>query len=519
MEPQEYFAILRKRMLMILSLGLLGAAAGFGYASTLPLAYTSTSSVFVSAERGETSSELVQGATYTQNLVQSYVRLATMPAVLTPVIESLGLDTTPRALASAISVDAPLNTVIIEIQATHGSPEMSARIADAVAGSLARQAQDLSPTGADNEPSISMKVVAPAQVPLAPSAPNTRLITLTMGAAGLLVGVIYAFARELLDNRVRSEKDLERVGEAPLLAAVPRAHRQSRDPIVMRAEPHGPRAEAYRRLRTNIQFSDVDKGIRSVLVTSAMAGEGKTTTSVNLALAAAERMPRVLLIDADLRRPTVAGFFGLEGAVGLTTVLRGDIDADEAIVPLADGMPDVLPAGVIPPNPGQLLGSDAMTTLLAELHGRYDFIVVDSPPVVPVTDALTLTRLTDGTLVVAEYLTTRRVQLARALASLADVNARVLGVVLNRVRQDDPSPYYTADTTSRSRAFKSRGADRNAPGAARTERSVGAGRPAAHVQPPAPRRDSGTTYLTSSPQVRPTGLPATDAPLEDAERT
>ena len=510
MEPQEYFAVLRKRALMILVLGFLGAAAGFGYASTLPVAYTSTSSVFVSAERGETSSELVQGATYTQNLVQSYVALATMPAVLSPVIDTLSLDVSPRALASSITVDAPINTVIIEIHATSASPEMSARIADAVASSLSRQAQALSPTGADNKPSIGMKLVAPAQVPLLPSAPNTRLITLTMAAAGLLIGLVYAFARELLDTRVRSEKDLERISEAPLIASVPRARRQEHDPIVMRAQPHGPRAEAYRRLLTNIQFSDVDKGIRSVLVTSALAGEGKTTSAVNLSLAAAERMPKVLLIDADLRRPSVAGLFNLEGAVGLTTVLRGDIDADEAIVPLKDGMPDVLPAGITPPNPGQLLGSDAMTTLIAELHGRYDFIVVDSPPVVPVTDALTLTRLTDGTIVVARYLTTRRQQLSRALANLADVNARVLGIVLNRVKQeDDASPYYeyVEPAAPGRRSLKTLVTDRQATATGQDDRKArGRSRPGTPGSAPS----TGTTPDTPDP--------AADVTLEDADR-
>ncbi|MET1052786.1 MAG: polysaccharide biosynthesis tyrosine autokinase [Mycetocola sp.] len=442
MEPQEYFAILRKRALMIIVLGILGAAAGFGYASTLPVKYTSTSSVFVSAERGETSSELVQGATYTQNLVESYVALATMPAVLSPVIEELSLDVTPQALANSVTVDAPLNTVIIEIHATNASPEMSAKIADSVANSLAQQAQELSPTGGDDKPSINMELVAPAQIPSFPTEPNTRLYIITLAAAGLLTGVIYAFARELLDTRVRSSKDLQRISDAPLIAAVPRARRQGYDPIVMRAEPHGPRAEAYRRLLANIQFSDVDRGIRSVLVTSALTGEGKTTTSVNLALAAAERTGRVLLIDADLRRPSVAEYFALEGAVGLTTVLKGDIEPHEAIVSLKNGMPDVLPAGIAPPNPSQLLGSESMTSLMAELHKTYDFIVVDSPPVVPVTDALTLTRLIDGTIVIARYMTTRRQQLGRALDNLMDVNARVLGIVLNRVKQEDPSPYY-----------------------------------------------------------------------------
>ncbi|MEL4320454.1 polysaccharide biosynthesis tyrosine autokinase [Leifsonia sp. YIM 134122] len=445
MEPQEYLGVLRKRWLAIVALAVLGGAAGYGYAQTLPTTYTSTSSVFVSTLQGDNTSELVQGSLYTQNIVQSYAALATMPAVLDPVIEDLDLNLDARQLGRTISANTPLNTVIIEITVSSYSADQAAEVADAVASSLATVAEDLSPQDAAGKPSISLQVVAPAHVPTVPSGPNTRLLAITGLAIGALLGLVYAFGRELLDTRIHGTADLLRVGNLQLMGTVPRGRRRQTDIVVLRASPHGPRAEAYRRIFTNIEFADVDNKVSSVVVTSALPGEGKSFTAINLAYAAAERVDRVLLIDADLRRPSVAEYLGVEGASGLTTVLRGEIETADAILPGRKGSPDVLPSGITPPNPGQLLASQTMANLLADLQEQYDFIVIDTPPVAPVMDALPLTRLVDGTIVVARFKVTRRGQLSRAIANLSGVNAHVLGVVLNRVEDRGDETYYSHD--------------------------------------------------------------------------
>lgn len=443
MEPHEYFRVISKRWLSLLLLTALGTAGGYAYAQTLPTTYTAQSSVFVTTLQGDSTAELVQGSMYAQNIVQSYAALATTPAVLNPVIEKLNLSLAPQQLARSITASVPLNQVIIEIQASSYSPQGAADVANSVASSLSRQASALSPKDADGKPTIRLDTVSPASVPSFPSGPNTRLLMATGAAIGLIIGLLYAFGRELLDTRIRSSADLRRVGDVQVIGTVALRRRKDRDPIAFRSHSHGSRAESYRRIFTNIQFADVDDPVTSVIVTSAIAGEGKTQTALNLAYATAERLDRVLLIDADLRRPNVADSLNLEGSIGLTTVLRGDVDVADAIVVGGGGRPDILPAGVIPPNPGQLLASKSMASLFTELRDAYDFLIIDSPPVVPVMDALPLTRLVDGVIIIARYKSTRRGQLSRALSNLGRVNAKILGVVLNRVDDGDDSPYYT----------------------------------------------------------------------------
>ena len=441
MEPIEYLRTVTRRWLLIVITGLLGAAAAWGYAATIPAEYQATNSVFVTSDRGETTSELLQTSTFTQNLVQSYAQLATTPTVLDPVISRLGLNISSQALATRVTAVTPLNTVFINITVTSRSAQQSVDLADAVSSSLATTVENLAPKGPDNLPSITVKTVSPAQLPGSPSAPNTQLIVITGLLLGLVLGVLYALAREVFDTRVSTEKDLNRVSATPLLGTVGRKKRTDPAGLVMRVMPHSALAEAYRRVRANLEFIDVDSPPRSTVVTSAVTRDGKSTTAINLALAMAERSSRVLLIDADLRRPSIAELCDLEGDVGLTTVLLGDVGPDDAIVRWSDGL-DVLPSGAVPPNPGQLLGSAAMKALMERLLSEYDFIVVDSPPLLPATDALGLSHLTDGAIVVARYKATTRQQLTTTLESLEAVNARILGIVLNQVRERRAEVYY-----------------------------------------------------------------------------
>ncbi|RIJ50981.1 polysaccharide biosynthesis tyrosine autokinase, partial [Clavibacter lycopersici] len=449
MDPHDYWTALRRRWITILLLGLVGGAAAYGYAATLSPSYRSSSSVFVSSTQGDTTTELVQGSTFSQDLVQSYAQLATTPAVLEPVITRLGLETTPTALARSITVDTPLNTVIIDVAVTDAVPEQAARISDAISDSLADVAGDLAPANASGDPSVELTTVAEAQVPRNPIGPNTRLIALTGILAGLALGVLYALARQVLDTRIRTDRDVARATDAPVVGQVER--RDQADGITMLAAPHSAAAEGYRRIRTNLEFADVDTPIRSLAVTSAVPGEGKTTTAVNLALALSEHAESVLLVDADLRRPTVADQTGLEGAVGLTTILVGGARAEDAVQPWAPGV-DVLTSGTVPPNPNQLLGSAAMATLMADLTARYEFVVLDTPPILPAADALTLAHLTDGAVVVTRARSTRRAQLAEAVDALDAVKARTLGVVLTRVAPSKRTSYYGPDAAAASAA-------------------------------------------------------------------
>lgn len=194
-----------------------------------------------------------------------------------------------------------------------------------------------------------------------------------------------------------------------------------------------PRAEAFRTIRTNLQYVDVDNPPKAVVVTSSMPGEGKSTTACNLAIAIAQGGARVLLLEADLRRPRVAEYLQVDGSRGLTDVLVGRLPLPQSVIRWQRGLLDLLPAGTIPPNPSELLGSRHMASMVQELRKRYDMIIIDAPPLLPITDAAILSTIVDGAILVARHGVTRRDQLHSAAEALHQVNAPVLGTVLNFV--------------------------------------------------------------------------------------
>jgi capsular exopolysaccharide synthesis family protein len=432
MELADYLGTLRRRWLFITALALLGAGIGFMLALNSPKMYKASSSVFVSTQRGSSTLELVQGSTFTQNLIQSYAKLAKMPSVLSPVITKLDLQTTPAQLANSVSADNPLDTVLIEVTVTDQSPTQAALIANAVSSSLATTVQALSPKADNGTPAISMQQVEQAQAPNNPYAPDKRFMTLTGFVLGLAVACAYALGRQVLDTRLRTVHDIQRVTQVPLLGAIPGLRGKDAQVADFRTQTTGATAESFRKLAANLEFLDPDSRIRSVVVTSAVAGEGKSSTAINLALALAERSERVILVDADLRRPRIAEYCGIDGTLGLTTVLTGRAQLKDVIEPW--GPISVIPAGAVPPNPNQLVTSAVMAATVNELVKQFDIVIFDSAPLLPVADSLALSRLTDGALLVARASSTRRGQLVAAADAIDNVKGRVLGVILNRIK-------------------------------------------------------------------------------------
>src|SRR5690625_3307256 len=234
------------------------------------------------------------------------------------------------------------------------------------------------------------------------------------------------------------------------------------------------RAEAIRRLRTNLQFVDFGDRPSSIVVTSSVPAEGKTTTAINLAASLADAGARVILVDADLRRPNIAKYMGFEGRVGLTTVLIGRAKVEDVAQPWQGTSLDVLPSGQVPPNPSELLGSRAMSRLLTELASTYDVIVLDSPPLLPVTDAAILSKMVGGALVVAGADGLHKKQLRASLDALEKVDAHVLGIVLNKVQRKERDryayEYYSSSDVTPTR--RSAGGGRSTRRSSQTGRSV-----------------------------------------------
>ena len=464
MELVEYANVLRRRWAVIVCSALLAALAVFGWAWTTPPSYTATAKVYVSLNTGESTSDLLQGSTYVKNLIESYAALTDMPVVLDPVAQELGAGMDGRELARAVTADSPLNTSIIEIKVVDGAPERAAEIANAVAQQLSTTVVDLSPATPTGDQAIAVTVVSPAEVPVYPSAPRTRLLTAAGGAAGLALSIAIVLLWTVLDTRIRSAKDLEPVSEGTaLLGAIPVVKRKvARIPATH--DPLSTRAEAYRRVETNLSFVDATTPARVLVVTSSVPAEGKSTTAINLASTFAESGSRVLLIDGDMRRPSVAPALGLEGAAGLTTALVGRATMANLVQRYGPGPLDVLPLGPIPPNPHQLIASDATRDLLGAARAAYDVVIVDAPPLLPVSDAAVLSTMADGVVVVVGARRVRRQQLSQALRTLAGVEAPVLGLILTFAPRSGPGgTYYGYRTTRRRWPGRISGNSRNDP--------------------------------------------------------
>jgi capsular exopolysaccharide synthesis family protein len=434
---RDYARTLRKRwaLVVLCILLALGAAAAATLASTKM--YTSSTQLFVSA-RDQTGaiSDAYQGGLFAQQRIKSYAQVADSPAVTDKVAEKLDLPA--GVLAGKVTAEAPLDTVLLNITVTDPSPQQAQRIASAVADEVVSLVPELeTPAGSSGAP-VKITVIKQASLPGAPSSPRPK-INLALGLlVGLALGVAAAVLRETLDTTIKGKDDLRDLTDSTPLGIIANDPDVEKRPLVVQADSQSPRAEAFRQLRTNLQFVNVDRPLRSVVVTSPSAEEGKSTTSCNLAITLAQAGMRTILVEADLRRPRVADYMGLEGAVGLTSVLTGLATLEDALQPWGRNAMWVLASGPLPPNPSEILGSHQMADLLKALDDRADIVVFDSPPLLPVTDAAVLTRLTDGAVLVVRHGSTRREQVSRALEALKNVDATLLGTVLNRAPSKGP---------------------------------------------------------------------------------
>lgn len=442
----DYLRSIAHSWALVLGLTVAGGVLGFAVSATTPDVYRSTSSVLLTSDRGNSTSELVQGSAYVQNLVATYVLLTTSEIVLQPVIDELDLDTSVQSLASTITASSPLNSVIIEIGVASRDPEVAQDIAAEVARSLTRVVTDeVSPTTEDGTPTVRLTTIQSATLPNFPFEPNTRLDILLGALLGLVVGVGLAVTRALVWNTTRSPKDIAEVTSAPVVGEVVEARRDMTLPASIISNPLSIEAESIRGFAANLNFLRLGRGLRSFVVTSASPSEGKSSIVTSLGLILAESGKRVLLVDADLRNPSLARLTQLEGSVGLTNVLIGEHDLDAATQQWGMEGLDVLTAGSVPPNPGQVLSSEAMHEFLRDASDAYDVVIVDSAPVLSVTDAMWLGNTTDGAIIVTRYERTTTRALRRVMESMDSVGVAVLGIAISRMPRRVRKRYGGAD--------------------------------------------------------------------------
>lgn len=430
MQFSEFLNVLRARWRLIAACVVLAVLAATALTLLTTPVYEAKARIYLSAEgRGEGDRS---GGVFvlTSDDLDTYVSILNTPAVLDPLREELDL-----APGHPIDVRADVtgSTSILNVTARSSDPKEAAEVANEVGPQLGAVAGEFSTLLKSSGQKVVSTPIQPASAPSRPVSPDpVRNIGLGL-LTGLVLGIGLAFIRHSLDTKVRGEEDIRAHSDAPMLAALPLDRSSSKGLVSVEDDPHGRHAEAIRRLRTNLMFVDVTTGRHSFVVTSAMPGEGKTTTAANLALAMADSGRRTLLVDADLRNPSVARTLGMEGSVGLTTVLLGEAEVHDVIQPWGSHGMDVLPAGPVPPNPSELLGSAPMEALLTQLVREYDFVLIDSPPVVPVIDAVVIERMTGGLLMVVGVDQTRKKDLAAALRQLDTVGAKVSGFARNFV--------------------------------------------------------------------------------------
>lgn len=368
-----------------------------------------------------------QGTPVQRDDLATYAQVVSAPAVQTVIRKEAKLDSSVPVVVTAQLSDT---ANIMAVTAFSGNAQQAAAVANATGPALATVAPQFSQllSGAG---SVTSTAVQPAVVPSSPASPDIKKALELALAVGLLLGIAMALLRHFMDNRVRTVEDLETLVQRPVLSIVPRVG-GGQQVVDTSDSPSGAMVEAMRRLRTNVKFVNVTNDVPAVVVTSARPGDGKTTIAANLALAMSRDGHRTVLVDGDLRKPGVASAMGVDGSVGLTNVLVDELALKDVLAEPEPTLPMfVLPSGPIPPNASELLGSSAMRTLFQELVAEFDFVVFDSPPLLPVIDALELEKLAGNLILVARGGQVSRRELQVTLKTLETVDANLSGTVLN----------------------------------------------------------------------------------------
>ena len=455
----KLFKALVQRLPIILLVTLCFSAIGFSYGKYyLPLEYTSSTYMYV--KNGDASEEKTainqQDLMASKSLVETYIVILKNDTVVKQVgmnlVSKFGVSEISKCftvkngvistaeLKDAISMSADGDTEVLKISAQTKDPHVSAEICDIYA--------EVAPTfliriiGAG-----SVEVIGDAEVPQSPSAPDVKKITMMAAAAGFVLSAGVAVLIYLLDRTIKGEDDIQSfsisyLGEVPEMVEArsgkrkPRKKKNSpsalRNMLLCAKDIPFPCSEAYRSIRTNLMFALAPREHKIVAVTSPNAADGKSLTAANIAMALAMMNKKVLFIDADLRKPVQHQRLNLENKVGLSEVLGHMTTWQVAHLAPLPNM-DVLTAGTCPPNPSELLASPAMKKLLEEAEQQYDYIIIDTPPVNVVSDALGLSDCIGGILMVARYYVTTTKELETALQAISVTGATVLGLVLTEV--------------------------------------------------------------------------------------
>lgn len=441
MNLQDFSKLLRTRWMSILVATLVTVLGSVAITLLTTPLYQANTRLFVATTAGSTLAETYQGNRSSQERVVSYVELLMGETIAQRTIDKLGLDMNAATLQEHVKASAKLDTVLIDVAVLDESAVRARDIANTLSDEFVTMVRELE-TPEDGAAADTRVVVeqraSVADRPVVPKVARNISIGL---ALGIIIGIGIALLRDLLDNTVKQGQELERIAGVGLVGSIPLDKGRRDEPAITFDGNNSAIAESFRKLRTNLQFLRVDSPPRLIVVTSSSPGEGKSTTAINIALVLAEAGHEVALIDGDMRRPTLDKYLNAVGSVGLSTVLIGQISLDDALQKTSFARLTVLTSGATPPNPSELLGTDAATKLLSDMRGRFDYVIVDSSPLLAVTDAALLASHSDGALMMARFGQTKREQVEHAVGSLEDVGAPLLGAVLTMTPSSRDSSY------------------------------------------------------------------------------
>lgn len=441
----DLWLAIKKRISLILAMVIFFTGASFGISKILPKEYQSYTTMLLGLPEGYVTSSRDSGIrvddiVLNQKLVGTYREYIKSRTVCEEVIKNLGLEMSYDTFKGKLDVGSLKDTEMITIKVTDTIPLRAKDIANETADIFRIKIAEA--LRIDN-----VQIVDYAIVSQRPIRPRVNLNTAIGGVLGLMLGTFLAILIELLDTTVKSVKDVEDSTNLSVFGVIPlekkwKDQRKKKDDRFdykfVLDDPKSPVAEAFRTLRTNLQFTNIDKEVRSIAVTSTRPREGKSTVAFNLAVTMAMAGKNVLLLDADLRKPRLHNFIDSPNTLGLTNILADGSDYIRVIQVARDyDNLHFITSGPIPPNPSELLSSKRMMSFLSSISSYYDMIIIDTPPMGSVTDSAILSTMVDGIILVAEAGGVKRDELLRSRDALYRVNANILGVVLNGHTKDD----------------------------------------------------------------------------------
>jgi capsular exopolysaccharide synthesis family protein len=386
------------------------------------------------------ASDLYPASMFNTSRLATYAKLLTSDEVATPLAGTPGIDMDAEEVREAIAAETVADTVMMEVSVEDRDRNRALLLLTRVTHRFVTSVEELERPEPTKPSTVKVTVVSGPALDEDPVFPNALNNFALAGVAGLVVGAVAAVGREVSDHTVRTAEALQILTSVPVLAQVPA---DPGNPFV--SPSSSARTEALREIRTQVQCAAAARSVKTLAVTSAVPGEGRSATACGLALLFAEAGQRVLIVDAELRHPRLATFLGREDAAGLSTVLDGTAPLEQVLQPWGAGL-WLLASGRTPPNPSELLSSPRMTDLVDEVRRRFDVVIFDCPPLLPVTDAAVVAARTDGTLLVVRARRTTSDQVTDAVRALNAVNATLLGCVLNMVASKGPDAVPSYDT-------------------------------------------------------------------------